>query len=133
MRRASHPSAESATAINALASFHASADVMIGPDVVPTRHPRCSVKLGRLASRATLPPKPTMRPPGSRRSVSSSLLSIWPSLVKCCRNEIHHAEMIVMSRHLRTWNIPECRQEGAVCPTPPDLVFSQATALWGSR
>ena len=39
MRGARHPSAESAAAINALASFHASADVMIGPDVVPTRHP----------------------------------------------------------------------------------------------
>jgi len=24
--------------------------------------------------------------------------------------------MIVMSRHLRTWNIAECHQEGAVCP-----------------
>ena len=41
--------------------------------------------------------------------------------------------MIAMSRHLRTWNISECRQEGAVCPTPPDLVFSQATARWGVR
>jgi hypothetical protein len=95
VQRARHPSAESAAAINALASFRASADVMIGPDVVPTRHPRCSVTLGRLASRASLPPRPTTRPPGSRRSVSPSLLSISPSLVKCCRNEINHAEMIV--------------------------------------
>jgi hypothetical protein len=55
------------------------------------------------------------------------------SLVKRCRDANPHAEMIVMSRHLRAWNIPECRQEGAVCPTRPDLVFSQATALWGSR
>jgi hypothetical protein len=49
------------------------------------------------------------------------------------RARVIHAEMIVMSRHLRTWNSAECRQEGAVCPTPPDLVFSQATARWGVR
>jgi hypothetical protein len=29
--------------------------------------------------------------------------------------------MIVMSRHLRTWNIAESRQEGTVCPTAPDF------------
>jgi hypothetical protein len=41
--------------------------------------------------------------------------------------------MIVVSRYLRTWNTSECRHEGAVCPTPPDLVFSRATARWGIR
>jgi hypothetical protein len=29
--------------------------------------------------------------------------------------------MIVVSRYLRTWNTSECRHEGAVCLTPPDL------------
>jgi hypothetical protein len=41
--------------------------------------------------------------------------------------------MIAVHRHLRTWNISECRQDGAVCPGPPNLVFSQATARWGVR
>jgi hypothetical protein len=101
------------------------------PDLVPTRHPatpHCSVTLGRLAWRATLPTKPTTRPPGSRRSVSSSPLSISRSLVKCCRNGDFYAEMIVMSRHLRTWNIAECRQEAAVCPTPPACTRATTSA-----
>jgi hypothetical protein len=52
----------------------------------------------------------------------SQVLQKWKFL---CRNDCHEP-------HLRTWNIAECRQEGAVCSTPPDLVFSQATARWGS-
>ncbi len=36
--------------------------------------------------------------------------------------------MIVMSRHLRTWNIAECRQEAAVCPTPPACTRATTSA-----
>ena len=40
--------------------------------------------------------------------------------------------MIVMSRHLRTWNIPECRQEGAVCP-PREMVSAPGTDYLAAR
>jgi hypothetical protein len=44
------------------------------------------------------------------------------------RNANFHAEMIVMSRHLRTWNIPECRQVGV--GTDSGVVTAMAMPGW---